>query len=63
MDSVILQLTICPDELCQLPAEITDRFVLASTDGPIEHVRVHCVARHHHTLPVDRLITVSSVRS
>ncbi len=36
--------TTCPE--CGAPAEVTDRFTLESTDGPIEHVRVHCVARH-----------------
>jgi hypothetical protein len=36
--------TTCPQ--CGAPAEVIDRFVLESTDGPIEHVRVHCVARH-----------------
>jgi hypothetical protein len=59
---VILQLTVCPEQTCQLPAEITDRFVLSSTDGPIEHVMVHCVARHISTVPVDRLVPTSAVR-
>jgi len=36
--------TTCPQ--CGTPAEVTDRFVLESTDGPIEHVRVQCLARH-----------------
>ena len=30
--------TTCPE--CGAPAEVTDRSVLESTDGPIEHVRV-----------------------
>jgi hypothetical protein len=63
MDSVILQLTACPDADCQLPAEVVDRFVLPSTEGPIEHVMLHCLARHTFTLPVARLITVDRVRS
>jgi len=42
--------SICPD--CREIAEIRDRFVLPSTDGPIEHVRVFCVRRHHFVLPV-----------
>jgi hypothetical protein len=36
--------TTCPE--CGAPAEITDRFVLESTDGPIEHLRVQCAGRH-----------------
>jgi hypothetical protein len=36
--------TTCPE--CGAPAEVTDRSVLESTDGPIEHVRVVCVRRH-----------------
>ena len=36
--------TTCPD--CGAPAEVTDRFVLESTDGPIEHVKVRCAAMH-----------------
>lgn len=36
--------TTCPE--CGAPAEVTDRCVLESTDGPIEHVRVGCVRRH-----------------
>lgn len=44
-----LQLTGCPD--CGLPAEITRRAVLPSTDGPVEHVGVCCVGRHVFLLP------------
>jgi hypothetical protein len=36
--------TTCPE--CAAPAEVTDRFTLESTDGPMEHVRVVCVRRH-----------------
>ena len=36
--------TTCPE--CGAPAEVTDRFALESTDGPMEHVRVVCVRRH-----------------
>jgi hypothetical protein len=39
-----MDLTTCPE--CAAPAEVTDRAVLESTDGPIEHVRVVCVQRH-----------------
>jgi hypothetical protein len=46
-------LTECP--ACGLPAEITDRFVLGGAPGPVEHVKVVCVARHWFTLPVEQL--------
>lgn len=36
----------CPDPVCPAPARVVDRFVLESTDGPIEHVKTYC--RHGH---------------
>jgi hypothetical protein len=45
-----VELTNCPD--CALPAEVHGRFVLASTDGPVEHLRIRCVRGHVFTLPV-----------
>ncbi|MBS45821.1 MAG: hypothetical protein CMH83_22135 [Nocardioides sp.] len=48
-----MDLTSCPE--CDAPAEVLDRAVLPSTDGPVEHARVRCVARHVFTLPVERL--------
>ncbi|HEX6257811.1 MAG TPA: hypothetical protein VFZ70_18525 [Euzebyales bacterium] len=47
------QLTACPQ--CAAPAEIVRRTVLESTDGPIEHAAVRCVARHHFVLPTSQL--------
>jgi hypothetical protein len=49
----MLTLTSCPD--CHAPAEITDRFTLASTDGPVAHVAVSCLAGHHFRMPADML--------
>ena len=43
----------CPP--CHVPAEITDRFSLSSTDGPVAHVAVSCAAGHHFRMPADRL--------
>jgi hypothetical protein len=43
----------CPE--CGQPAEVLDRFVLASTDGPTEHMRLRCLAGHPLMLPVDAL--------
>ena len=42
-------LTGCPE--CHDPAEVTDRFWLASTDGPVEHVAVRCTTGHHFRMP------------
>jgi hypothetical protein len=38
------ELITCPE--CGRPAEILDRRVLQSTDGPVEHVKTHCVSGH-----------------
>jgi hypothetical protein len=51
--SAFLTLLSCPE--CGLPAEITDRFSLTSTDGPVDHVAVSCVDGHHFRMPSDRL--------
>lgn len=45
-----MQLTTCPE--CGSIAEIRWRAVLESTDGPVEHARVECAARHWFLLPV-----------
>ena len=46
-------LVACP--ACEATAEITDSFQLPSTDGPVEHVAVSCVAGHHFRMPADEL--------
>ena len=48
-----VQMADCPQ--CGLPTEITERLVLDSTDGPVEHVRIKCVQRHWFLLPVESL--------
>jgi hypothetical protein len=48
-----LDLVGCPD--CAAPAEIVERYVLESTDGPIEHATVLCSDRHRFTVLVERL--------
>ena len=50
-----MDLTTCPE--CGNAAEITARDVFESTDGPIEHVKVVCVAQHWFVLPVAYLAT------
>lgn len=39
-----MDLTRCPD--CGSIAEVLERFVLESTDGPVEHARIRCIAGH-----------------
>jgi len=34
----------CPQ--CGAPAEITERFWLDSTDGPIQHPKIGCLSKH-----------------
>jgi len=53
MNPPTLQLTRCPE--CGCAAEIEHRFVLESTAGLIEHVRIRCVDRHWFCLPVASL--------
>jgi hypothetical protein len=43
----------CPE--CEIPAEVTDRFVLPSSRGPIEHLAIRCAAGHHFRMPSDLL--------
>ena len=47
------QWTQCPQ--CGLVAEVVDRDVWPSTDGPVEHVHVRCVDRHRFVLPTAAL--------
>jgi hypothetical protein len=44
-----LEIIVCPEPRCGLPAEIMERFVLASTDGPVEHCKTSCVGGHVRT--------------
>jgi len=48
-----MSITSCPG--CGAPAEITERFTLASTDGPVAHVAVCCTGGHHYRMAADRL--------
>jgi hypothetical protein len=45
-----IQWTRCPQ--CGRIAEVVDRDVWPSTDGPVEHVHVRCIARHRFVMPV-----------
>jgi hypothetical protein len=44
-----LELTNCPE--CGAPAEVIDRFVLPSSDGPVEHVKTRCVTGPWFVVP------------
>ncbi len=46
-----MELQRCPEEGCDLAAEVLDRFVLPSTDGPVEHVATVCVGGHRFWMP------------
>ena len=48
-------LTILPCPECGVPAEVTDRFSLPSTDGPIDHLAMSCAVGHHVNLASGRL--------
>jgi len=54
-----LDLVVCPE--CAAPAEVVDRFALASTEGPVEHVKVQCLSRHWFVLPAAALPPVRTV--
>jgi hypothetical protein len=54
MPKFAVEMVNCPE--CTAPAEVLDRFVLESTDGPIEHAIVLCILRHRRTLLVEQLI-------
>jgi hypothetical protein len=41
----------CPE--CDLPAEVIDRFSLSSTNGPMAHIKIACLAGHVFTPPAE----------
>ena len=57
----MLTVISCPD--CGVPAEITERFSLPSTTGPVAHVAVCCAAGHHFRMAADRLLTSATTPS
>jgi hypothetical protein len=47
----MLILLPCPHPDCDAIAEVVDRIVLGSTDGPFPLVKVQCVRGHHFLMP------------
>jgi hypothetical protein len=60
--TVLPELIACPEPGCTVPAGVVDRFVLASTGGPVEHVKTWCLEGHGFTQRVDALTGWPMVR-
>jgi hypothetical protein len=48
-----MSVVTCPE--CGAAAEVTERFTLASTDGPVAHVALSCTGGHHYRMTADKL--------
>jgi len=57
------ELIACPEPGCRVPAGVVDRFMLASTSGPVEHVKTWCLNDHGLTQRVDALVAWPMVRT
>lgn len=57
----MIDTTMCPE--CGQLAQVQWRAVIESTEGPIEHAKIHCVQRHWFLLPVARLAQPAPVRT
>jgi hypothetical protein len=55
-----MEITTCPE--CGAPAEVRDRSVWESTAGPVEHIRIECVARHWFLMSVASLAAAIAPR-
>jgi hypothetical protein len=53
------QFVSCPEPGCQAIAEIVARWVWPSTDGPVEHVKTHCLCGHWRT-PIAETLEVEA---
>jgi hypothetical protein len=56
-------LTVIPCPACGIPAEVTERFSLPSTEGPVGHVALSCAVGHHFRMAVDRLPATTPVEA
>jgi hypothetical protein len=62
MDTSTMMFLDCPEYLdprgavrCGLPAEVETRYVIGSTDGPLESLRIRCPRGHWFNGPVESL--------
>lgn len=46
-----VELTCCPEPGCPQSAAVSDRFVLESTEGPVEHAALRCGQGHAFRMP------------
>jgi hypothetical protein len=53
-----MQFTLCPEPECGAVAAIAERYVLDSTDGPVEMVRVGCIVGHRLNCPTASLVAL-----
>lgn len=49
----------CPE--CGLPADVLDTYVLMSTDGPVWHTKIRCLAGHFFNAPTFDLLSAKTV--
>jgi hypothetical protein len=54
-----MEMTTCPE--CGAPAEVRGRSVWESTAGPVEHIRIECVARHWFLMSVASLAALTAL--
>ena len=62
METSMMMFLDCPEYLdprgaarCGLPAEVQDRYVVRSTDGPLESLRIRCPRGHWFNGPLESL--------
>ncbi len=62
MDAGMMMFTDCPAYMdktgsvrCGLPAEVAGRYLMRSTDGPLESARIRCPRGHWFNGPVESL--------
>jgi hypothetical protein len=70
METSALMFLSCPAYLdahgarrCGLPAEVQARYVLGSTDGPLESARIQCPRGHWFNGPLESLTWVEQQQS
>jgi hypothetical protein len=51
-----LELVVCPEPGCRVPAEVVDRFLLVSTHGSVAQARTWCLDGHGFTQRPEALV-------